>query len=185
MIRAAINKSCVSDAANVICCLPPGITLDEIIEKVKWLYGSVESFDTLMQEFYWRAQGKNERVQAFFLCLEPTLKATKQQHPHTMTEQEGEHYLKDWLFHGLRSNIQNVLHYMYDKPHSHYSKFVMAARKAETETPGSGASEARANITCSWTGNTNKNNQFWAPIWGNYTTDCILHVFYCQSKCKK
>ena len=51
-VRAAINKSCVRDVADAICCLPPGATLDDIIDKFKWLYGSVESFDTLMQEFY-------------------------------------------------------------------------------------------------------------------------------------
>ena len=68
--RAAINKSCVGDPANVICCLPPGTTLDDIIAKFKWLYRSVESFDTLMQEFYRIMQGKSERVQAFVLCLE-------------------------------------------------------------------------------------------------------------------
>ena len=34
------------------CCLPARATLDDIIKKFKWLYGSVESFDTLLQEFY-------------------------------------------------------------------------------------------------------------------------------------
>ena len=33
---------------------------------------------------------------------------------------------------------------MYDKPDLQYSQLVMAARKAETETPGSGVSEVRA-----------------------------------------
>ena len=50
-VKAAINKSCVGDT-DAICCLPPKATLDDIIEKFKWLYGSMESFDTLMQEFY-------------------------------------------------------------------------------------------------------------------------------------
>ena len=72
------------------------------------------------------------------------MKAIKQQHPHAMTEQEGEHHLKDQLFHGHRYNICNVLWYMYDKPDSQYGKLVKAARKAETEMPGSGASEVRA-----------------------------------------
>ena len=49
LVRAAINKSCMGDVADAICCLPPRATLDDIIEKFKWLYGSVESFDTLMQ----------------------------------------------------------------------------------------------------------------------------------------
>ena len=52
LVRAAIPKSCVGDAADAMCSLPPGATLDDILEKFKWLYGSVESSDTLMQEFY-------------------------------------------------------------------------------------------------------------------------------------
>ena len=77
LVRAAINKSCVGDAANAICSLPPRTSLDDIIEKYKWLYGSVESFDTLMQEFYQIVQGKHERVQTFVLQLERALKAIK------------------------------------------------------------------------------------------------------------
>ena len=52
LVRAAITKSCVGDAADAMCCLPPGATLHDILEKFKWLYGSVESSDTLMQDFY-------------------------------------------------------------------------------------------------------------------------------------
>ena len=83
------------DAADAICCLPPGATLDDIIEKFKWLYGSLESFDTLMQEFYWIVQGKSERVQTFLLHFEWALKAIKQQHPHVMTKEESINHLKD------------------------------------------------------------------------------------------
>ena len=52
LVRAAIMKSCIGDVAVAMCCLTPGATLDDILEKFKWLYGSVESSDTLMQEFY-------------------------------------------------------------------------------------------------------------------------------------
>ena len=143
LIRAALNKLCVGDDANAICCLLPVTTLDDFIENIKWLYGSVESFDTLMQEVYWIVHSKSKRVQTFILCLEQVLKAIKQQHPHAITKQDGEHHWKDQLFHGLRSNIQNVLHYKYDYPDFQYSKLVMAARMAKTETPGSW-SEVRA-----------------------------------------
>ena len=60
----------MGNAANVICCLQPGATLADIIANFKWLYGSVESFETLMQEFYRIMLGKSERVQAFVLHLE-------------------------------------------------------------------------------------------------------------------
>ena len=33
-VRAAINKSCVGDVADVICCLLAWAALDDIIEKV-------------------------------------------------------------------------------------------------------------------------------------------------------
>ena len=52
LVRTAITKSCIGNVADAICCLPPGATLDDILEKFKWLYGSVESPDTFMQEFY-------------------------------------------------------------------------------------------------------------------------------------
>ena len=41
LVRGVINKSCVNNAVDVICCLPPGTILDDIITKFKWLYGSV------------------------------------------------------------------------------------------------------------------------------------------------
>ena len=61
-----------------------------------------------------------------------------------MTKEEGHKHLKDHLFHGLKSNLCNALHYLYDKPDSQYSQLVMASRKAETETLGSSVSEVRA-----------------------------------------
>ena len=81
----------------------PSATLDDITEKFKWLYGSIESFDTLMQEFYLIVQGKSERVQTFVLYLEWALKVIKQQHPHTMTEEESIKHLNDWLFNGTET----------------------------------------------------------------------------------
>ena len=142
MVRAAINKSCVGDVADAICCLLPGATLHDI-KKSKWLYVSVESFDTLIQEFYQIVHGKSERVQTFGLHLEWALKVIKQQHPHTMTKEEGISHLKDQSFHGLKPNIHNALCYMYNKPDSQYRQLVMAAREAKTETPGSNVPEVR------------------------------------------
>ena len=56
---------------------------------------SVESFNTLMQEFYRIIQGKSKRIQTFVLHPEWALKAIKQQHLHAMTKEEGVNHLKD------------------------------------------------------------------------------------------
>ena len=103
-----------------------------------------ESSNTSMQEFHQIAQGKSEKVQTFVLHLEWALEAIKQQHPYAMTKEEGHRHLKDCLFHGLKPNLCNGLHYLYDKPDSQYSQLVMASRKAEMETLGSSVSEGRA-----------------------------------------
>ena len=129
-----------------MCCLPLGATLDDILEKFKWLYGSVESPDTLMQEFYCIAQGKSEKVQTFVLHLERALKAVKQQYPCTMAKKEGHRHLKNPLFHGIKPNLCNALCYLYHKPDSQCSQLVMASRKAETETLRSSKSEVRLNL---------------------------------------
>ena len=84
-------------------------TLEDIIEKFKCLYGSVEFLKPLMQEFYRNCTGKTEKVQTFILWLVRALKAIKQQHPHTMAEEEGNKHLKDCLFHGVKPNIHNAL----------------------------------------------------------------------------
>ena len=151
LVRAAITKSCVGDAADTMCCLPTVATLDNILEKFKWLYGSVESSDTLMQVFYHIAQGKSEKVQTFVLHLEMALKAIRQQYPYAMTKEEVHRHLKDYLFHGLKPNLHNTLCYLYDKPDSQYSQLVMASRKAEMETLGSGVSGGRAKYTIAGT----------------------------------
>ena len=33
LVRAAITKSCLGDVTDAICCLLPGATLDDILEK--------------------------------------------------------------------------------------------------------------------------------------------------------
>ena len=61
-----------------------------------------------------------------------------------MTKEEDVRHLKDHLFHGLKCNLCNAIHYMYDKLDSQYSQLVMALRKAETETLRSSVPEVRA-----------------------------------------
>ena len=89
-------------------------------------------------------QGKNEWVHTCILHFERALNVIKQLLYYAMTKKDGVKLLKDYLFHGLKPNIHNALHYMYDRPESQYSQLVMAVRKAETETPSSNVSEARA-----------------------------------------
>ena len=53
--------------------------------------------------------GKSEKVQTFVIDLERALNAIKQQHPSTMTEEDGCQHLKDHLFHGLKPHLCNAL----------------------------------------------------------------------------
>ena len=78
------------------------------LKNLNSLYGSVESFDTLMHEFYRIVQGKNEKVQTFVLYLERALKAIKQQHPCAITEEEGVKHLKNYFIYFMDLSLTSA-----------------------------------------------------------------------------
>ena len=95
LVWAAINKSCVGDAADAICCLLPGTTLDDIIEKFKWAIWVCRVF------WYFNARVlqncAREKWDSPDICP-PFRKGSKaikqQQHLYAMTEEEGARHLK-------------------------------------------------------------------------------------------
>ena len=58
MLREAIVKSLIGSAADVIRHLGPIVEVSKIMAKLETVYGSIASFDTLMQKFYCITQEK-------------------------------------------------------------------------------------------------------------------------------
>ena len=83
----------------------PTTSIAHILQKLLIIFGTVASFDVLMQNFYKVTKGNNEKVPSFLMQLEETLNRIHLQCPGRMTDLEAQQHLKDHLFHGICKHI--------------------------------------------------------------------------------
>ena len=74
--------------------------MSQMIVKLKPVYGTIVSFNILMQNFYKLQQARMDRVPAVVTWLEGVLNVVQQEHPHRLNAEVQKH-LRDNLFHGL------------------------------------------------------------------------------------
>ena len=72
VVRESIMWSLKGAAADMARYMGPTASVSEILEKLSVIFGTVASFDVLMQNFYKISQG-NEKVPSFVTKLEGTL----------------------------------------------------------------------------------------------------------------
>ena len=72
VVRESIMWSLKGAAADMACYMGPTASVSNILEKLSIIFGTVTSFDVLMQNFYKISQG-NEKVPSFVTRLEGTL----------------------------------------------------------------------------------------------------------------
>ena len=103
-----------------------------IINKLELVYGTIASFDILMQNFI-NYKGKTEKVMLYVTQLEGALNAVQQEYLMMLTASEVQKNLKDCLSHGLHKQLHNCMHYLYDDMKIMYPQPETAAQKAESE----------------------------------------------------
>ena len=89
--------------ANLVQYLGLQALVAEIINKSELVYGTVASFDFLMQNFY-KLQGKTEKVTLYVTQLEGTLNVVQQEYLIMLSASEVQQHLRDWLFMDYISN---------------------------------------------------------------------------------
>ena len=72
VVRESIMRSLKGAAADMACYMGPTAGVSKILEKLSVIFGTVTSFNMLMQNFYKISQGK-EKVPSFATKLEGTL----------------------------------------------------------------------------------------------------------------
>ena len=72
VVRESIMQSLRGAAADMACYMGPTASVSEILEKLLVIFGTVTSFDILMQNFYKILQG-NKKVPSFVTWLEGTV----------------------------------------------------------------------------------------------------------------
>ena len=120
-------------AADMACYMGPTAGVSKILEKLLVIFGTVASFDVLMQNFYKISQS-NEKVPSFVTRLEGILNQIRIKCPGRIANHEVPGHLKDRLFHGVKKHVRDSIRYLYSNPQTTYSKLVVTARRAESKT---------------------------------------------------
>ena len=119
--------------ADMACYMGPTAGVSDILEKLSVIFGTVASFDVLMQNFYKISQG-NKKVPSFAMQLEGTLNQIQIKCPGRIANHEVPSHLKDRLFHSVKKHIRDSMRYLYINLQTTYSELVVAARRAESKT---------------------------------------------------
>ena len=134
VVRESIMRSLKGAAADMAHYMGPTASVSEILEKLLVIFGTVMSFDVLMQSFYKIMQGGNEIVPSFMTRLEGTLNQIRIRCPGRIANHEVPWHLKERLFHGVKKLVRDSIQYLYGNPQTTHSKLVVAARRAESKT---------------------------------------------------
>ena len=95
-------KGAMAEMAGYMGCTT---SVDHILHKLSVTFGTVASFNVLMQNFYKVSQGNNKKVPSFAMRLEGTLNQIQLQCLRRMMDLEVHQHLRDCLFHGVRKHI--------------------------------------------------------------------------------
>ena len=94
VVRESIMQSLRGAVADMACYMGPTASVSEILEKLSIIFGTVASFDILMQNFYKILQG-NKKVPSFATRLEGTLNQIRIKCPSRIADHEVFSHLKD------------------------------------------------------------------------------------------
>ena len=109
----------------------PTTSVVHILCQLSVIFGTVASFDVLMQNFYKVSQGNNKKVLYFATRLEGTLNQVQLQCPGRMMDLQVQQHLRHCLFHGMRKHICDSIWYLYSTPGISNSQLMTATQKAE------------------------------------------------------
>ena len=152
VVRESIMQSLIGAAADMACYMGPTAGFSKILGKLSVIFGTIMSFDVLMQNFYKISQG-NEKVPSFATKLEGTLNQIQIQCPGRIADCKGPGHLKDKLFHGVKKHVRDSMRYLYSNPQTTYSELVVTARRAESEieeTKVKARSAATTEVPSGW-----------------------------------
>ena len=120
-------KSLKGAAADMAGYMGPTASVSDILDKLIVIFGTVASFDVLMQNFYKITQGNNEKVPSFAMRLEGTLKQIRLRCPGLITNCEVPWHLKEWLFQRVCKYMRDSIRYLYGNSKTTYSEVVITA----------------------------------------------------------
>ena len=95
LVEESIMRSLKGAMADMAWYMGPTASVSDILEKLLVIFGTVASFDVLMQNFYKIMQGHNKKVPSFAMRLEGTLNQIRLRCPGQITDCKVPWHLKE------------------------------------------------------------------------------------------
>ena len=129
-IKMAIRRSLRGDASKIPMHLGPTADIDDIIDKMDSIYGSVYPAEALLGQFYTARQRDNEDVASWACRLEEILSKAKNRR--NIKEEEINNMLASKFFDGLRPELKNIARYKKDTIQD-FDTLLKATRETENQ----------------------------------------------------
>ena len=133
VVWESIMRSLKRAVANMAQYMGPTTSVSDILEKLLVIFGTMASFDVLMQNFYKITQGNNEKVPSFTMRLEGTLNQIRLRCPGQITDHKVPWHLKEQLFHRVQKHVRDSIRYLYGNSETTYSELVVTAHRVESK----------------------------------------------------
>ena len=133
ILLPAIRKSIVGRAKLVIRHLGPSYTVEEVIATLIQEYEGVASSDVIFKDFYQLKQEQSKKVQIFSICLRVMLTRLSIRFADRVPKGDHDKILKDHFFYGIRSDIHNSIHHLYDNEAVTFSQLLVKVHQNEEE----------------------------------------------------
>ena len=128
VVQESIVQSLKGAVVDMAQYMGPSASVTEILKKkLTIIFGTVASFDVLMQNFYKVTQGNHEKVPSLATRLEGTLNQIQLKCPRRIADHKVACHLKDQLFNGVCKHIRDSIRYLHSNPKITYSQLMVAA----------------------------------------------------------
>ena len=109
VVWESIVQSLKGAAVDMARYMGPTTSVTEILQKLTVIFGTVASFDVLMQNFCKVTQGNHKKVPSFATRLEGTLNQIWLKCSGRIADHEVACHLKDQLFYGVHKHIRDLI----------------------------------------------------------------------------
>ena len=133
VVRESIICSLKVAAADMARYMGPITSIAHILQILTVIFGTVASFDILLQSYYKVTQSNHEKVPSFAMRLEGNINQIQLQCPGRIMNQKVQQHLKDHLFHGVHKHIRDSIQYLYSNSRTTYSQLMITSHKVESE----------------------------------------------------
>ncbi|VDI70610.1 Hypothetical predicted protein [Mytilus galloprovincialis] len=130
IISQAIRRSVHGEASRIVMRLGVEATVDDVIDRMDCIFGSVDVKEVLLAQFYTACQGADEDVSSWGCRLEEILNKALQRGK--IYEQDTDDMLRSKFWKGLRPELRKVSIHKFDRI-KEFNQLLIAMREIEEQ----------------------------------------------------